>query len=161
MLGEGQITLTYSELVEQSGLPKDLVDELVAIGALYQPKERGGTTFDEADLSVLRAISKLLDAGMPRGVILIVARVHLKHMLALSKEILAIFADNTLRQGADVPADELNAFFSLASNDVGVFQSQIDILMEYLHRRTLEQAVVTSATQINVVNNGTNGETDI
>jgi DNA-binding transcriptional MerR regulator len=142
MLGEAHITLNFSELVEQSGLPQDLVDELVAIGVLCQPEQRGGIAFDEADLSVLRALGQLLDAGMPKGVILVVARLHLKHLWALSEEILAIFGTDNPDLGGDVPADQLRTFYSLASNDVGIFQSQIDVLMEYLHRRTLEQLVV-------------------
>ena len=141
LLGHSQVTLSYAELVDHSGLPREIVDALADLGVLAQPEKRGGVGFDPSDLSAMRAISRLLAAGMPTGVMLLLAQIYLKQMSALSEQLVNTFAGDT-DLSPYVSPEELNDFFARATEDVAVFQSQIDVLMEYLHRRTLEKLVV-------------------
>jgi DNA-binding transcriptional MerR regulator len=148
LLGPSDVTLSYEELIAKSGIDPEIAQKLSEGGFLTQPLDRRGIGFDRADLSVMQALAKLLELGMPRGVLLVLARIYLEEMSRLSETLVATFGDRRAELDSVVSPEELESYFVKVTGNMEVFQAQIDIMMEYLHRRTLEQLVVRAVERV-------------
>ena len=137
-------TRAYSrdELVEESGLAPDLVDRLEETGFLPTPESRGALSYDAEDLSALAVTAASLQRGMPEAVALALARLYHRHLAALHEELLATFAGNGTGLAPAIGEEDLDAFRTLAANDIDAFLQDSCVALEYLHRRGIQQLVV-------------------
>jgi DNA-binding transcriptional MerR regulator len=142
LLGPSDLTFSYDDLIAKAGIDPALADRLSEIGFLAPPQQRKGLGYDRADLRVLQSLVKLLASGMPQGVLLLLAEIYLDQMSHLSEALVATFGVHRDEVTSVVSSEDLEAFFNKVSTDLEVFEGQIDVVMEYLHRRTLEQLVV-------------------
>ncbi len=139
--GESERRLTRQELLAESGVDPAVLDQLEIMGFLPAPKERGAPDFDVADLRALRAVTELLARGMPPAVLLSLARIYLQQMSALQRRLLATFLDPT-NLAPDLSAEEVDNFITLAANDIDELIDLFDMVVQYLHRHTLQSLVV-------------------
>ena len=142
LFGDEQRTLTRRELVDESGLDQALVAELEAIGVLGEPGLHGALAYDADDLAVLDALRASLERGMPTTVAVELCRLYRRHMAALQQELFDIFAVGGSGLGPALSEEDLDRFRTLAANDIDAFLGNSGTLLEYLHRRGVQQLVV-------------------
>jgi DNA-binding transcriptional MerR regulator len=137
-------TRTYSrdELVAESGLTPEQVERLEEAGLLSTPESRGALRYDTEDLSALAVTAASLQRGMPEAVALALARLYHRHLGALHEELLSTFAVNGTGLAPALDDDDLDAFRTLAANDIDAFLRDSCVVLEYLHRRGIQQLVV-------------------
>jgi len=142
VIGSSEVKLSYSDLVEESGLAPDLVDELRdlgVVGAARLRESRDSKAFDLTDLYALRAVARLIEMGLSREVILGLAQVYVSQMSALSKELLERFGSSGVDDAGKAAPEELGCVSKLGESEAAVLESQVALLMEHLHQRTLQQ----------------------
>ena len=146
-------TRTYSrdELVTESGLSPEMVGRLEEAGLLPAPDTRGALAYDADDLSVLAVTAASIQRGMPETVALVLARLYHHHLAALHAELLEIFAVNGTGLGPALGEDDLDAFRTLAANDIEAFLQDSCVVLDYLHRRGIQQLVVEAMRLADVV----------
>jgi len=142
LFGPHEDALSRQELAALSGLESDLVDELEKLGFVSPPEERGAVTYDSGDLAALRSVKGLIDSGMPTAVVLLLAGIYIRQMAALRQDLLDTFGEPLSDIGPDLPSDEIEAFVTAASTQIEGYLDHFEVLLAYLHRRTLERLVV-------------------
>lgn len=139
---ESDRRLTRDELVGESGLDPALVTELEAIGVLGAPELHGALAYDGDDLVVLSVLRSSIARGMPPAVARVLAELYQRHMLDLQQELFDIFAVSGRGLGPALSDEDLDAFRTLAANDIDAFLEDSCVLLEYLHRRGVQRLVV-------------------
>ncbi len=142
LLDRGETALSREELCAQAGLEGSLIERLEALGFVTPPEERGAATYDGADLAAIRSIKSLIDAGMPEPILLLLAEIYVRQMGALRQDLLASFGDLPSSDMADPKTDEIDEFVTGTSNQIDVYLNNFEVLLTYLHRRTLERLAV-------------------
>ncbi len=139
--GTPERTLSREELVVESGLHRDTVDQLEALGFLPASKERGAVEYDSDDLRALRSVGELLTKGMPTEVLVVLLQTYLQQMANLKRKLLATFMDAG-NLSPDLSEEDVDAFITLAANDIDELIAVFDLVVQYLHRRTLQSLIV-------------------
>ncbi|MHB8682334.1 MAG: MerR family transcriptional regulator [Acidimicrobiales bacterium] len=142
LFGAEDRTYRRAELARESGLGDEFVRRLEEIGLLGRPELHGALHYDGDDLAVLSALKGSIDRGMPEAVALLLARMYHDEMGALRDQIFRIFSVGGTGLGAELSDDDLDAFRTLAANDIDAFLEDSCILLEYLHRRGVQRLVV-------------------
>lgn len=142
LLDRGEKELSREELRAQSGLEGDLVERLEAIGFMSSPEERGTAMYDGLDLTATRSIKSLIEAGMPEAVLLLLAGIYIRQMGSLRQELLASFGEPLSDAAPGLTAEEIEAFVTSTSGQVETYLDHFEVLLTYLHRRTLERLAV-------------------
>jgi DNA-binding transcriptional MerR regulator len=142
LLDRGETALSREELCAQAGLEGGLIEDLEALGFVTPPEERGAATYDGADLAAIRSIKSLIDAGMPEPILLLLAEIYVRQMGALRQDLLASFGDLPAGDITDPKTDEIDEFVTGTSTQIDVYLSHFEVLLTYLHRRTLERLAV-------------------
>ncbi len=142
LLDRGEQALSREELRAQAGLEGGLIERLEAIGFVSPPEERGAATYDGADLAAIRSIKSLIDAGMPEPILLMLAGIYVRQMGSLRQDLLASFGDLPADDSTDLMTEEIDDFVTGTSNQIEVYLSHFEVLLTYLHRRTLERLAV-------------------
>lgn len=138
------VELTYSreQLAVESGLDPGFLDELEDAGLLGQPSLHGALDYDAEDLAVLVAVRESIGRGMPKTVLLVLARAMRQQMNDFERQMYEIFSVGGSGLGKDLSEDELDAFRTLAGNDIDSFLVDSSTLLQYLHRRGVQRLVV-------------------
>lgn len=85
--------LTVAELAERAGLPATVVEAVAREGLLHPLPGADPPTFSEDDVTVLMAGTTLLDAGLPLGELLDLARRSDQALRALADHAVEVFLD--------------------------------------------------------------------
>jgi DNA-binding transcriptional MerR regulator len=142
LFGAEERSYTRAELVAESGLDETFVSELEKIGLLDDPASYGALAYDAEDLGVLQAIHDSMARGMPRAVSLLIAGLYLDQMNELRQRIFDIFAVGGTGLEPELSDKDLDAFRTLAANDIDTFLADSVTLLQYLHRRGVQRLVV-------------------
>lgn len=142
LFGAEHRSLTWAELLAEADVDAALGHELQQVGLLATPEEHGSLAYDGDDLTVLSAVRGWLDRGMPKPVVLVLARLYQSHMTALREELFAVFRVGGSGLGPSLSDEDLDAFRTLAANDIDVFLEDSCALLEYAHRRGVQRLVV-------------------
>jgi DNA-binding transcriptional MerR regulator len=132
--GSGR-TFTLDELVERSGVPADLVEQLRRIDLLPDPTGFGRDAYDETDLHLLEAIAELYAVGMPAEVLVELGAIYVRNFTVLQGEVLEMFAGRTHPEWEPhvrAAIDELSA------KAVRLVPA-VDRVLNYVHQRTLQR----------------------
>ncbi len=128
------------QLVEESGLAAELVEELEAVGFINRPADRGATDYDGADVRALQAIRELTEMGTPPAVVPVVMAVYVRHMRALQRDLIT-----TLAGEGDLPPDlsreTVTEYRRRATVMTDGYLSRWDVIVDYLHHRAVERLV--------------------
>jgi DNA-binding transcriptional MerR regulator len=139
--GTPERTLTRDELVYESGLSSDVVDQLESLGYLPASKDRGAVEYDGDDLRALRSVGELLGRGMPMEVLVVLLQTYLQQMATLKRKLLTTFMD-TANISPDLSEADVEQFITAAANNIDELISVFDLVVQYLHRRTLQSLLV-------------------
>ena len=140
-------SFTAEELVAESALDPELAAQLRRAGIPRPPETHGALAYDGDDLAVLSSLRASLGRGMPVAVALFLAALYDRHMEALRKELYDAFAIGATGPGPALDDEDLDAFRTLAGNDIDAFLDDSCVLLEYLHRRGV-QSLVLEAMQL-------------
>jgi DNA-binding transcriptional MerR regulator len=132
--GSGR-TFTLDELVERSGVPADLVEQLRGVDLLPDPTGFGRDTYDETDLQLLEAIAELYEIGMPPEVLVELAAIYVRNFAVLQREVLDMFAGKT---HPEWDPDLRTAIQELSAKAVRLVPA-VDRVLNYVHQRTLQR----------------------
>ena len=144
-------TLTLDQLADASGLPATVVEAVAREGLLHPLPATDPPQFAEDDLTVLRAGTTLLEAGLPLGELLDLARrtdQTLRELADHAVEVFLHFVRDPVRGTADDP-DEA------AGQLVAAFRSMLPATGELVgaHFRRL----LVAAARARVEDRGTDG----
>jgi DNA-binding transcriptional MerR regulator len=128
-------TYTREQLLQESRIDPELMDDLEAVDLLTLPDERGREGYDVVDLRTLEAIRGLLDLGMPRTMVILLAKTYVGHITAMQEEVLSLFA----RDDSRVPTAQTQAFESRAAREIDLLMPLVETLLENVHRRAVQR----------------------
>ena len=100
--------LTLEDLAERTGLPATVVEAVAREGLLHPAPDTDPPRFSEDDLTVLRAGTTLLEAGLPLGELLDLARrtdQTLRELADHAVEVFLHFVRDPVRGTAEDPDD--------------------------------------------------------
>jgi Predicted transcriptional regulators len=133
--GSGR-TYTLAELVERSGVPADLVEQIRKVELLPDPAEFGRDAYDETDLHLLEAIVELQRIGMPAEVLLELGAIYVRNFQVMQREVIEMLAGRTR---ADWKPEMVSAVQTRLSASAGMLVPAIDRVLNYVHQRTLQR----------------------
>jgi DNA-binding transcriptional MerR regulator len=133
--GSGR-TYTLAELIERSGVPADLVEELRKVKLLPDPTEIGRAAYDDTDLQLLEAVAELQAIGMPAEVVVELGTIYVRNFLVLQREVIDMFAGRTR---PDWDPDMVSAVQNQMSASAGLVLPAIDHVLNHVHQRTLQR----------------------
>lgn len=137
-----QRSFTRDELVRESGLEPGVVDQLEGAGLLGAPERHGALSYDGEDLAVLSSMRASLDRGMPLAVALFLVRLYHEQMVELDRKLFDTFSIGGTGLEPKLDEDDLDAFRTLAGNDIDAFLDDSCVVLEYLHRRGVQHLVL-------------------
>ncbi len=147
IVGTGQ-RYERSELIVQSGLSSEFVNELEDAGLIQVSQARNGESYDAADLQVLHAVKGLLELGMPRAAIVQMAKVYLKHFSAIEEELVTLFTGGE----SSLSLEELEPLYDQAAFEINNLLPLVATILNHIHQRTIQrvtiQAVRLSAEEL-------------
>lgn len=135
-------TFSHEELVVESALDPEVAAQLADAGVPRAPETHRALAYDGDDLAVLSALRASLGRGMPVAVALFLARLYDRHMESLRRELYDAFAIDGTRPPPELDDEDIDAFRTLAGNDIDAFLDDSCVLLEYLHRRGVQSLVV-------------------
>jgi DNA-binding transcriptional MerR regulator len=130
---EGAYTL--DELVERSGVDPELAHEVRTAGLLREPQEFGREAYDREDLELLQTLAELQRLGIPRRVVVELARTYAEGIEATELRVIELFTGGLL----EWDADELEAFQHTAAVHASTILPLGRRLVDYTHHRTLQR----------------------
>lgn len=151
LFGGEKRSFTRDELVAESGLGFDEVTGLEEAGLLHDPAGHGALAYDGEDLAALSAMRATMDRGMPAGVAMFIVRLYKRHMDALRTELFEIFNVDGTGLEPVLSDEDLDAFRTLAANDIDDFLDDSCVVLEYLHRRGVQRLVVEAMARADAV----------
>lgn len=137
-----QRSFTREELVRESGLDPVVADQLEEAGLLAAPEQHGALAYDGDDLAMLSSMRASLDRGMPAGVAVFLVRLYHEQMAELDRKLFDTFAIGGTGLGPKLDEEQLDAFRTLAGNDIDAFLDDSCVVLEYLHRRGVQRLVL-------------------
>jgi DNA-binding transcriptional MerR regulator len=145
---------TLDELVERSGVERELVERLRAVELLRDPEDSGRDAYDAADLGLLEAVAQLRRIGMPEGLLVEVAAIYVRHFSLLQEEVVEVFAG---RAGPDWDPEELVDVQQRLTANAGQLIPAVDRVLDYVHRRTLERVTLDAIREAREEGRGVGG----
>jgi DNA-binding transcriptional MerR regulator len=132
--GSGR-TFTLDELIERSGVPHDLVEQLQKVDLLPHPDEFGRDAYDETDLHLLEAIAELRQIGLPAEVLVEMGSIYVRNFGVLQREIVDMFAGRTHPDWTPAMRSAIQDLSAKTSSLVPA----VDRVLNYVHQRTLQR----------------------
>lgn len=152
--GEGTISYSLDDLIERTGLGRDLVDDLRKAGLLRDPADFGRAAYDATDLDMLRAVAELAKTGMPDPVVVELASIYVSGVESMQSQVLELFSGT---RGPVWRPGELETFQQQAAASAGHLLPLVTKLVEYVHQRTL-QRLTLGAIDRSIAEDGSAGD---
>lgn len=137
-----QRSFSRDELVRESGIDPAVADQLEEAGLLATPEQHGALAYDGDDLAMLSSMRASLDRGMPAGVAVFLVRLYREQMEELGRKLFDTFSIGGTGLGPKLDEEQLDAFRTLAGNDIDAFLDDSSVVLEYLHRRGVQRLVL-------------------
>lgn len=131
---------TRQQLLDESGLPESMVEELEAIGFVANPAGRGAAEYDSADVRALQTVRELTELGTPLSVIPVIAKVYLAHMHELERDLISALSGDS-DGGSGLSSDEVLRFRRQATILTEEYLARWDVIVDYLHHRAIQHLV--------------------
>lgn len=145
------------DLVGATGIDAALIEELTDMGFLGDAAGQSAPRYDNADMQILEAVRGLLDAGLPRQVVAFQAELCLSHMEQMHHAVMDVF-DGT---GSVAWTGRSREEFDLRSPAVvETLVSLTERLLQYTHRRSLQQVTFDRFTKIDASEGAKGATTD-
>lgn len=105
---DDEVFLTLDELAARSGVPPALIDAVAREGLLVPRLHDGEERFTSADVTIVAAGLRLLEAGLPLPELLALARHHHEVTRSIAEEAVRVFDDHVRGplRASELPPDE-------------------------------------------------------
>lgn len=140
VLGTDHRPRNRAQLVDETGVDQELIEELESSGFLAPPEERGAADYDGGEATVLHAIAQLLEIGTPPPILTMVLPIYVRHVRALEHELITAFS------GAGDPIPEVGSeavatYAQHSARHTDEFLYRWDVVVDYLHHRMIQRLV--------------------
>ena len=146
-------TYSLDDLVSGSGLPRELVDRLLAVGLLAEPTSLGHECYDESDLELLRAVVELREIGMTEDILVELGAIYVRHFRALQKDVHAMLAGDS----RDWDPDEMVAVQRQLTANSNRMIPAVDRVLNYVHQRTIQRLTLDAVRTAEETRTGVGG----
>jgi DNA-binding transcriptional MerR regulator len=127
---------SLDDLVERSGVDRQVVVGLREVGLLADPAEVGREAYDDNDLEVLRAVADLQDVGMTREILVELGAIYVRHFRALQHDVHDMLSGKTR---ADWDPGELESIQRRLTANTARMIPATDRVLNYVHQRTIQR----------------------
>lgn len=134
--GEGDYT--PAQLAASARVDRDLVDELERAGLLRNPAELGRESYDDADARLLTAIARMLELGIPRGLVVRLGQIYATHFDRMQEEVLALF----IRGDESLAGEDLASFHERIADQLGEILTPVGAMLDYAHTRSVQSMTI-------------------
>jgi len=153
-MGDEGRQYTLDELVERSGVERDLVDKLGAVGLLPAPERIGKEAYDETDLGLLRSVAELQEIGMEPAVLVELGKIYVRHFRALQHDVHDMFAG---KNPIELDDDKLVAMQKELTANAARMIPAIDRVLNYVHQRTIQGLTLDAVRTAEATHTGVGG----
>jgi DNA-binding transcriptional MerR regulator len=133
--GEGR-GYDLDDLIERSGVARDLCAALRSSGLLRDPADYGRDTYDAEDLELLRTMAELERMGLPTKALVALGRIYADGVEAIQAAVLALFSTGGATEWAPGELETLRAVAAQHTTEVLPLMRR---LVDYLHHRTIQR----------------------
>lgn len=140
LFGEPGRGYGFDELVERSGVGRDLVTRFHDIGLLPDPAEFGREAYDDTDLEMLRAVGTLNEIGMPSEVLVELAGIYVETFRTLQSQVHAVLSGETREWDPDALREMQGRLTTSSSRLIPA----IEAVLNYVHQRTVQRLTLNS-----------------
>jgi DNA-binding transcriptional MerR regulator len=127
---------TLEELIERSGVDRELADDVRRAGLLRAPAEYGHDAYDADDLDLLRTVAELHRLGLPRAAVVELARTYAEGIEATQRRVVDLF---TTGGSAEWTGTERAEFQDAAAAHAAAILPLARRLVDYTHQRTIQR----------------------
>lgn len=133
--GEGR-SYTLDELIDRSGIDRELCSAIRAAGLLRDPGDYGRDAYDGDDLDLLRTMAELATMGLPTKALVELGRLYAAGIEAMQREVVGLFSTGgTVAWGPG----ELAVFQDVSAQRAPEILPVARQLVDYLHHRTIQR----------------------
>ncbi len=126
---------SFDELVELSGVERALVERLREVALLADPASLGRESYDDSDLSLLRAVVELSEIGMTEDILVALGSIYVRHFRALQADVHAMLAGHN----REWDQDELVAIQRKLTANSRRMIPAVDRVLNYVHQTTIQR----------------------
>jgi DNA-binding transcriptional MerR regulator len=127
---------SLDDLVERSGVDREVVVGLREVGLLPDPVEFGREAYDDHDLDVLRAVAELQEVGMTRAILVELGAIYVRHFRALQHDVHDMLSGKTRDDWEDGELESIQR--RLTANTTRMIPAT-DRVLNYVHQRTIQR----------------------
>ncbi len=132
---------TLDDLVERSGIDRELCSALRTAGLLRDPAEYGRDAYDSEDLELLRTMAELAAMGLPTKALVAMGRIYAKGIEDIQAQVLALFSTGGAVAWAPGEVEALRVDAARASSEL---LPPMRRLVDYLHHRTIQRLTLNA-----------------
>jgi DNA-binding transcriptional MerR regulator len=145
---------SFEDLVERSGMERDLVEQLRGVGLLPSPEEFGKEAYDDADLGLLRSVAELQGIGMTPALVVELGAIYVRHFRALQHDVHDLFAGKSDVMGDE---EELVAMQTRLTANASRMLPAVDRVLNYVHQRTIQRLTLEAVRTAQETHTGVGG----
>ena len=134
--GDGEELLTLEEFAKRSGVPASLLQAIEREGIQLRITVDGQTRYTTGDIDMVRVALRLLDAGLPLGDLLALARDHHRAMRGVAERAVELFDERIRKPIRDTAGSDDEAAERLVASFRELLPA-VTALVEHHFRRVL------------------------
>ena len=138
--------MSRADLVQRTGASVALIDKLVAIGALGDPRREAKSSriFDAADLRLLGHVTTLHQAGLPDSVLVSMVGIAVDHLEALGRET----SELLFGEAGEWTADEQAGFKAHLGENIEGVRDAVAWMVRLLQLRSAQRLALSSVDDV-------------
>jgi DNA-binding transcriptional MerR regulator len=144
---------TFDELVDASGVERSLAERLRDVALLADPISLGRESYDDSDLSLLRAVIELGEIGMTEDILVELGSIYVRHFRALQADVHAMLSG---RDG-ERDRDELVAIQRKLTENSRRMIPAVDRVLNYVHQTTIQRLTLEAVRTAQETGTGVGG----
>lgn len=151
--GEGGLSYTLEELIAKSGINEETVAILRGERLLRDPAEFGQSAYDANDLDMTRAVGELSRLGIPKPILIELARIYVDGVERMQTQVVEIFSGQSPTTLTPEEFAEFRANTDIAAQSLYPLFTRV---VEYLHKRTTQRLALKAIELRSSVGDGEN-----
>jgi DNA-binding transcriptional MerR regulator len=144
---------SFDELVDQSGVERSLAERLRDVALLADPTSLGRESYDDSDLSLLRAVVELGEIGMTADILVELGAIYVRHFRALQADVHAMLSGRD-HEGDQEELVEIQR--KLTANSQRMIPA-VDRVLNYVHQTTTQRLTLEAVRTAQETGTGVGG----
>jgi DNA-binding transcriptional MerR regulator len=145
---------TFDELVDAAGVERPLVERLRDVALLADPGSLGRESYDDSDLSLLRAVVELGEIGMTEDILVELGSIYVRHFRALQADVHAMLSG---RRDTERDQEELVAIQRKLTANSRRMIPAVDRVLNYVHQTTIQRLTLEAVRTAQETGTGVGG----